>query len=122
MSAAPELDFEMHQGDTKRLVVTIVDPAGAPISLVAVDSVKWWVAKKVTSTVRLIEKSVGSGIEVTNAAGGVVTISLDPDDTEAVSGSYYHELEVIDSAGDIGTVLRGTMTILRALVANPTPP
>jgi hypothetical protein len=66
-----------------------------------------------------MEKSVGSGITVTNAAGGVITIEIEPDDTETVFGAYYHELEVIDAAGDIGTVLRGTMTITRALVTNP---
>lgn len=122
MSAAPEYDFEMHQGDTKRLTVTVKDPAGAVVSLVGAQSIKWWVAKTVRSTVRLIEKSVGSGIVVTNAAGGVITITLSPANTVAVSGSYYHELEVIDSAGDIGTVLRGTLTIHRALVTNPTSP
>ena len=122
MSTAPEFDFEMHQGDTKRLLIAVKDPAGVAISLVAATSVKWWVAKKVTSTARLLEKSEGSGITVTNAAGGLLTITIDPDDTEAVSGDYYHELEVIDSAGDIGTVLRGTMSIARALVTNPTTP
>jgi hypothetical protein len=122
MSAAPEQDFEMHQGDSKRLLVTVKTPAGAVVSLVGAQSIKWWVAKRVTSSVRLLEKSVGSGITVTNAAGGLLTIALNPADTKAVSGDYYHELEVIDSAGDIGTVLRGTVTILRALVTNPTTP
>ena len=121
MSAAPELIFEMHQGDTKRLVITITDPDGDPISLVGATSIKWWVAKRVTSTSKLLQKDLSDGIVVTDAAGGVVTISIDPEDTVAVTGSYYHELEVIDSAGDIGTVLRGTMTIVRALVTNPTP-
>ena len=122
MSAAPEFDFEMHQGDTKRLAVSVKDPAGAAVSLIAAESIKWWVARRVTSTTRLLEKSVGSGITVTNAAGGLLTISINPDDTKTVSGDYYHELEVIDAAGDIGTVLRGTMTIVRALVTNPVTP
>jgi len=124
MSTAPELNFSMHQGDTKRLSVAVKDPAGVAISLVAAQSIKWWVARKVTSTTRLLEKSdeTDEGITVTNAAGGLLTIEIDPDDTKTVSGDYYHELEVIDSAGDIGTVLRGTMTIVRALVTNPVTP
>ena len=121
MSLATELNFEMHQGDTKRLRVSVQDPAGQPISLVGAQSIKWWVAKKVTSTTRLLEKSVGSGITVTSAANGELTVSIEPEDTDDVVGDYYHEREVIDSAGDIGTVLRGTMTIARALVTNPTP-
>jgi hypothetical protein len=112
----------MHQGDTKRLHISVQDPDGQPISLVAVESIKWWVAKKVTSTTRLLEKTIGSGITVTNAAGGQLTVEIDPEDTDDVVGDYYHEMEIIDSAGDIGTVLRGTMTVARALVTNPTTP
>ena len=122
MSAAPEFSFEMHQGDTKRLSVAVKDPDGNAVSLVGAQSIKWWVARKVTSTTRLLQKTVGTGITVTNAAGGLLTIAIDPADTVSVSGDYYHELEVIDSAGDIGTVLRGTMTVVRALVTNPTQP
>ncbi len=122
MSTAPEFNFEMHQGDTKRLLVSIKDPDGAAISLVGAQSIKWWVARKVTSTTRLLEKAVSTGVTVTDAAGGLVTIELAPDDTKLVSGDYYHELEVIDAAGDIGTVLRGTITIVRALVTNPVTP
>jgi hypothetical protein len=119
MSAAPELNFEMHQGDTKRLAVSVTDPDGTAVSLVSVQSVRWWVAKKVTSTSRLIEKALASGITVTNAAEGKLVITLSPADTAQLAGDYYHELEVIDSAGDIGTVLRGTLTVVRALVTNP---
>jgi hypothetical protein len=119
VSLAPTLDFEMHQGDTKRLRVYVKDPDGVAISLVAAQSIKWWVAKKVTSTVRLVEKGVGTGITVVSAVNGELLIELEPDDTKAVSGEYYHELEVIDSAGDIGTVLTGAITIARALVSNP---
>jgi hypothetical protein len=120
MSLAPTLDFEMHQGDTKRLRVSVVDSDGAAVSLVGAQSIKWWAAKKVTSTVRLLEKSVASGsITVLDAAGGVLSIPILPADTAAITGDYYHELEVIDSAGDIGTVLIGTMTVARALVTNP---
>lgn len=122
MSAAPEFNFEMHQGDTKRLRISIKDPSGTAVSLIGAQSIKWWVAKRVTSTTRFLEKTVGDGITVDDAAGGLLTISLDPEETEDVSGDYYHELEVIDSAGDIGTVLRGTMTVVRALVTNPTQP
>lgn len=122
MSAAPEFNFEMHQGDTKRLHITIKDPDGVPVSLIGVQTIKWWVARRVTSTTKLLQKSLGNGITVTNSAGGVLTIAIDPEDTVAVSGDYYHELEVVDSAGDIGTVLRGTMTVVRALVSNPTTP
>lgn len=122
MSTATEFDFEMHQGDTKRIVVTVKTPAGVVISLIGAQSIKWWVAKKVTSTTRLLEKAVGTGITVTDALHGVLQITISPNDTKTVSGPFYHELEVVDSTGDIGTVLRGTMTVVKALVTNPVPP
>jgi hypothetical protein len=122
MSTAPEFNFEMHQGDTKFLHIAVKDPAGVAVSLVGAKSIKWWVAKKVTSTTRLLEKASSSGITVTNAAGGLLTISIAPDDTKLVSGDYYHELEVVDATDHVATILRGTMSIVRALVTNPVPP
>ena len=122
MSTAPEFDFEMHQGDTKRLRVTVVDETGAAKSLVGAQNIRWWVARKVTSTTKLIQKSTTGGIVVNDASGGILTIEIDPADTQAVSGEYYHELEVVDAADDVGTVLRGTMTVVRALVADPPTP
>jgi hypothetical protein len=123
MAAAPEYDFEMQSGDTKRLVVTVLDANDVPVSLELVQSIKWWVAKKVTSTVHLFTKSaeVGEGITITDPPNGELRIDIEPADTEGKSGVYYHELEVIDSAGDIQTVLKGTMTVVRSLISNPAP-
>jgi hypothetical protein len=119
MSAAPEYDFEMQAGDTKRLIVSVKDPAGAAIPLGGAISIQWWAAKKVTSAIHLVEKGLGTGVTITDAPNGVLRVDIDPDDTALISGAYYHELEVIDSAGDIQTVLKGTMTVVKSLIVNP---
>jgi hypothetical protein len=67
----------------------------------------------------LVEKELGSGITVTDAPNGVLRVDIDPIDTATASGAFYHELEVIDSAGDIQTVLKGTMTVIKSLIPNP---
>ena len=120
MSAAPEFDFEMHQGDDKHLLISVLDEAGDAKSLAGVLSIRWWFAKKVTTADALVEKSVGSGITIVGSSvDGVLQVDIDSEDTLSLKGNFYHELEVIDSAGDIATVLRGTMTVVRALIDNP---
>lgn len=119
MSAAPEYDFEMQAGDTKRLIVSVKDPDGAAVPLGGALSIQWWAAKRVSSSTRLVEKGLGTGVTVTDAPNGVLRVDIDPDDTALVSGAFYHELEVIDSGGDIQTVLKGTMTVIKSLIPNP---
>ena len=41
---------------------------------------------------------------------------LDPSDTAALSGLYYHEAEVTDGAGNRSTVLTGVATVIPTLI------
>jgi hypothetical protein len=41
-----------------------------------------------------IEKSLGNGITITNAAGGEFRIAIEPSDTSELSGFYVHEAQV----------------------------
>lgn len=119
MSAPPEINFEMVAGDDKVLRIPILDTNGDPYSLVAALNVRWWNAKKVSSA-PIIQKSLGSGIAIEGMpVDGVVLVTLNSADTAALHGDYYYELEVIDSAGKVGTVLRGTQTVDRELIPNP---
>jgi hypothetical protein len=118
--AAPELDFDIYTLDTGKVAISIVDENGTAFSLIGAQKIRWWVAKKVTTT-PLIEKSAnpGGGITVVSAPGGLIEINIASSDTANLKGDYYHELEVVDSAGNIQTVLVGTMTVLRALITDP---
>jgi hypothetical protein len=109
------LDFEMVQGDTKTIEVTVEDPTGTVVDLTGAVSIRWKMAKSVTATVTLA-KSVGSGISVVDAEEGRFDIALATGDTESLSGGFYHEAEVIDSLNRVATVLTGTITIAKALI------
>ena len=121
--SAPALDFEIYQGDTTKLRVSVVDSDDAVFNLTGC-TIRWWFSKQtasnpyVFSKTALITKSIGSGITVISAIAGTLTIDLASIDTRTLKGDFYHELEVVDSLGQIQTVLNGTMTILEALITN----
>lgn len=109
----------MTQGDDKTLTVTVQDSNGSPISLNAAQSIKYKVARRVTSTTFVIEKSLGSGIAlVTDGSDGKLRVTLDGVDTESLKGDYFYEIEIKDSTGKFATPLQGTMTINAAMIRN----
>jgi len=108
-------DFEMFSGDNKILSVSVVDSAGVAVDLTSATA-SWQLARS-NDAAPLIQKATGgSGIVITDAAGGVLEITLSASDTDALKGSFYHELQVIDTSGNIATVLAGNATIKRDLI------
>lgn len=62
----------------------------------------------------LLQKATGgAGITITDAAGGVLEVTLDPDDTVDLAGDYHFQLEVFDGGGAGLVVATGTVTIRR---------
>lgn len=101
--------FEMYSGDTRTLTVTVRDTSGAAVDLTGATA-RWALAKKVGQAA-LVSKSTGSGIELTDAANGEFTVTLDPADTADLVGDYWHEAEVTDSAGRVVTVFQARASI-----------
>ena len=108
-------DFTMFQGDTKTLEFTVKDGDGAVVDLTGATSIRWNLARRVSSAA-IITKDLDSGITVIDAANGRFDVSLTSADTENLSGRYYHEAEVIDASGDVATVETGATTINPALI------
>jgi hypothetical protein len=104
---AKNQNFEMFQGDTKNIVVTVTgtDLTGA--------SIKWAMKRSVSSTVVDVSKSIGNGISITSASptSSVFEIKLDPADTINLKGDYYHEAEVKDAQNNVSTVMTGRISI-----------
>lgn len=111
-------DFEMFQGDDIALDFAVKEDAadGEPVSLVGIASLRWWLSRKVT-TPALVQKAIGAGVEITDAAAGEFTVRLEPADTEERFGTFYHEAEVIDADGKVSTVHAGEIIIKRALIS-----
>lgn len=102
---AKNQNFEMYAGDTKNIEVTI-----AGVNLTGA-SVKWALKRTVYEADAVISKDTTGGISITNASGGVFVIALAPGDTTSLSGDYYHEAEITDSASNVSTVFTGKATI-----------
>src|SRR5690242_14420560 len=67
----------------------------------------------------IFQKTIGSGVTVTSAAGGTIRVQLDPADTANLSVSLstyekiiYVDVQMVESDGTVSTVARGTLTIV----------
>ena len=105
-------DFEVWQGDDKQLRVSVTDPdTGDPKGLSGVGAIEW-VLVDTDGSVLLSKTLSGGGITVTDANGGVFTVTLDASDTAAIDPGYFrHEADVEDAAGDSVTVTVGTAQV-----------
>lgn len=110
-------NFTMWSGDTRRLSVTVDDGATPPVAVnITGSAISWHLAKRLTSSTAILTKTVGVGITITNGAAGIFEVLIDPADTAALSGDYYHEAEIVLSGGDKSTVMTGVATIKRDLI------
>jgi hypothetical protein len=108
-------NFEIHAGDSRDIVVTVTDSQGAAVDLTGA-AVAWQLARSAGSAAAVVSKSLGAGIAITDGPNGVFTVTLDPADTESLTGLYYHEAEVTDAAGNRSTVLTGVATVIPTLI------
>lgn len=112
-------DFTMFAGDSKVLVVTIVDDDGAAVNITGA-AIKWQAARTVSDSSALISKTTDSpgGVAITDGADGEFEVTLDEADTDDLDGLYYHEAEITMS-GDTSTVLTGYMVVEQTLIRAP---
>ena len=124
MAIGTQSDLTMHSGDTRLIQITIVDSGGSSpinVSTLTGAQVTWALSKKSKDTTAprgssLVTKTLGSGISFTNTGSdGKIDVLLSPADTAALSGDYYHELQLTISDA-IYTVLYGKVTIAKDLI------
>lgn len=105
--------FTMFSGDSKSLVVSIVDDSDVAVDVSTATTIKYWLAKNASSESAEFSKAVGSGIAV---ATSTVTVTIDAADTESLVGNYYHELEITDAVGLVYTAFSGRVTITKDVI------
>lgn len=109
--AAKNQDFEMYQGDTQEVNITIKGPTGAVLD-VSGATFKWAMKQTVYST-PIVTKDTAAGITIIEALAGRIMIKLAPSDTQVVKADkYYHECEMTDKFGNVSTIFVGTLTLL----------
>ncbi len=102
-------NFEMFSGNTKVLKVAVLDQDDVVVDLTGASAD--YAFSERPGTPALFTKSVGSGIVITDDVNGLLEVTINPADTESLSGTFHHELEVTDAAGRKTTVLFGTATV-----------
>src|SRR3990167_4295716 len=86
-------NFIMVAGDTKTLVVTVEDAEGTAVSITGA-TIKWRCARSYGKTASITKATGGSGIAITDGAGGEFTVTLNASDTVSLVGNFYHEAEI----------------------------
>lgn len=101
-------------GDSRRMKFTLQEPGdeGAPIDIRSVD-LTYVVVGSVGADSYLIEKTIGNGIEIVDGLNGRFDVVFEPSDTADISGTYIHEIEMIDTDDptNVTTVMRGRLTV-----------
>lgn len=107
-------DITIIQGDTCLITVTVTESGSAKNLSGA--SIKWQCARNAKGPPALT-KTTSDGITITNAAGGICTVSITAADSALLEEEYYHEMQVTDVSSNVSTVLTGTLTVTRDLIA-----
>lgn len=106
---------ELMAGDYHSLVVQLRDSAGEPVDITGY-TVTWSLATSATAVAAVTKSTATSGITVTDASLGQLTIELLSSDTAPLSGAYYHECQLLQSDGKAFTMFRGKFIITPQLV------
>ncbi len=107
-------NFEMVSGDTKDIVVTVLDEIDQVVPIDGADVV--FILSLNEFSAALVTKTTGAGIVITNGPGGVFTVTLDSADTEDLIGQHYFEAELTDVLNQVSTVVLGTIDIRQNVI------
>jgi hypothetical protein len=113
--AATYQNFELYSGNALTVEFTVYQNDGrTPFNLSGASAI--WRLCSLFDPAPVITKTIGAGLTITNAAAGIVSLSLSSSDTDPLgSQPYRHELEVIDGSGNPTTVTTGTVMINQSL-------
>lgn len=115
-------EFEVSVGVTSVLAVKCVDIYGNEYNLSTVQDITWKLAQQLNLSPLITKTKTGGSITITNVYKGVTLstncvalIKIDPADTSALSGKYYHDANIVDSAGVKRDFFWGTASIVKRL-------
>ena len=103
------------RGDTIRLLVTCTR-GGVALNLTGATvwaTFKRSLADADNASTTIQKSTTGGGVSVTDAAGGLALVTLDPSDTSGLTAEtvYYADVQVRESSGVITTVATGRLLV-----------
>lgn len=104
-------NVEIYRGDNRTFQVTVKDGDGVAVDITGA-AIKFSVKEEISDTDYEIQKTVGSGITITDAANGIYEVYLLPADTQNMGvGIYEYDSELTTAGGNVYTVVRGEFTV-----------
>ncbi len=98
------------ESDTWEIQGNLAYADGTPFNLGAGCAISWGLKDSTGAVV--LELSLGSGIIVLNAAGGICLITVAPSQSEAVGvGAYTDQLQATDPSGYVSTQWAGPINV-----------
>ncbi len=112
----------MTRGDRRTILVTVTDVNGDPVNLASY-LIRFTAKRKVrdSDSSAVIAKSIGDGVTVTDAPGGLLSITIDPEDTSglpSVSTTLVWDMQV-NGGGGPETIVSGTLLITPDVTRSP---
>lgn len=107
--AKSDQNITMFAGDSKNLVVTVLNDSGGPIDLTG--AVIKWIMYRNNVGADVTKSSLNGGITISDPLSGVFTISVLSADTSDLAGSFNHAAQVTDARGFATVVMNGRVTI-----------
>jgi len=96
----------MYEGESKTLEVQEVDSTD-----IEGQDITWILADEVGDTAEIEKTTTDGGISITDGANGKFEITLDPSDTDGISGRFYQEARIDDGAGTESVLFSGEVII-----------
>ncbi len=103
------VDFISRSGDDFVIKATTKDKAGTVVNITGA-VIKFGMYDGPILGSEKFNKTVGSGIVITDGPNGLYEVTVLPADTAALDGRYYHETEMI-LGGKTRTVMVGTVVV-----------
>lgn len=106
-NVVPVFNFSMQAGDSATLAFAVKDEAGAA-QIITGAAIRFTLWKDGLTQIRF-EKTIGSGVTITDGPGGLFEVSVALGEV-IVAGSYSHQSEVFLTP-DSQTVIRGKVLV-----------
>lgn len=97
----------INKGNSYVIEITLVDITDTPINLSSVVSINYVLTTNTEPKQVLVSKSIGNNqIIIQSLYDGIIEVYLHNDDTDDLEdGIYYHEAALVDSGGNVTTIL-----------------
>ena len=110
--------IKINKGNTYIIEVSLKDEAGNPISLASILNLSYILCPSKADPTPLLSKTLTStGVSLQSVLQGKIEIKLYSTETDDLDeGIYYHEAAIVDSEGNVTTILSDDVHICNKII------